>query len=97
MLGLSNPHPILDNSHDDYYLLNGGNRKYYIWNTRMEDMIELYECNLDNILSILRTDEKYRELVCRYIGNIYNLKINPEELKDYFPSHKKNGQVTYSK
>ncbi len=83
ILGLPNPRPILFNT--DLFLLDGGNGKYYMWNEESDYVVELYERNLDNILSVLRTDAGCWGLVYRYIGTIGGPKEDPKEWRGPFP------------
>ncbi len=60
-----------------------------MWNDISDFVIELYERNLDNILSVLRTDAGRRGLVYRHIGNICGPKKDPGEWIGPFPPQKK--------
>lgn len=61
-LGLPNPRPVLCKNSENNFLVDGGNGKYYLYNDISDYVMELYERNLDNILTV------YIEKRCRTSG-----------------------------
>lgn len=84
-LGLPNPRPVLCKNSENNFLVDGGNGKYYLYNDISDNVMELYERNLDNILSILRSDAGRRGLVFRYIGCRCGPKEDPGPWQGPFP------------
>lgn len=84
-LGLPNPRPVLCKNSENNFLVDGGNGKYYLYNDISDYVMKLYERNLDNILSILRSDAGRRGLVFRYIGCICGPKEDPGPWQGPFP------------
>lgn len=72
---LPNPRPVLTSG--PYFLIDGGNGRYYLWHDESDFMMELYERNLDNILSTLRSDAGRWGLVRRQIGSLGDAKEIP--------------------
>lgn len=79
-LGLPNPRPVLCKHSESKFLIDGGNGRYYLWHDIIDWVTELYERNLDNILSILRSNTGCRGEIAgifRVVGCICGPKEDP--------------------
>lgn len=54
--GLPNPRPVMYNHGRSVYRIDDGNGSYYLYNNMSDQVLKLYERNLDNILCIKRSD-----------------------------------------
>lgn len=60
-LGMPNPVPVVSNSHDELWLIESGDGRYYFWEAVADSILEIYERNLAKILSTM--SENNGELV----------------------------------
>lgn len=65
---LPTPHPVLTSG--PYFLIDGGNGRCYLWHDKSDCVMELYERNLVNVLSTLRSDAGRWGLVRRGISSL---------------------------
>lgn len=66
--GMPNPIPVICEMSNDYYLFNGGDGKYYVWEALGDLVLELFERDLAKILATFRPNRCIRGTTLRQIG-----------------------------